>query len=498
MTDRKTTKRALLGSVISLLLCFAMLLGTTFAWFTDNAATGSNVIKSGNLDVVVEYTLGDKDATGELKWADLDKATNLFQKGLWEPGHTEVVALRVTNNGSLALKYTANMNINDEDTGLTKDGKKIVLSEILTVESVKLGQDKEADVKKAFENENGITYTTNTSFKAADVLGTKDSHILYNGDSEYVIIKVDMDETVGNEANHNGTDVPSITFGINVFATQYTHEEDTFGDQYDANAPKEGVKSAEEFKTLATTATADGEAAEIILGTPIAVEGLTYVNFANDTVIEGNGKNLVRETASGNPLLVNSTKKVTFNKVNFVSEMGSAVLATRKEGANIELNGCVFQNNAAPSTGNTGVQVYASNVTMVFNNCTFNNMPVVTNSSYPEGIKLEFNNCTFNWTGDNCPGFIQIANNLKITVDINDCTMNYTTDSQYNTAKTMITYNWPEACTININGLKVNGTRNNDKIWKICSSNNKVTVNTSGTLSYTFNGAAVDFDTYLK
>jgi len=490
MTNSKTTKRALLSSIISIVLCFAMLLGTTFAWFTDNAATGSNVITSGNLDVEVEYTLDG------INWDKLDGADDLFNKSLWEPGHTEVVALRVTNNGSLALKYTASMNITNEVIGKTKDNTPITLSEVLTVESAM--SEAEADVKKAFDSENGITYANKTSFKAADVLGEEYSNILNKGDKEYVFIKVDMDETVGNEANHNGTDVPSITFGINVFATQFTHEEDTFGDQYDAIAPKEGVKSAAEFMTLATTATADGEAAEIILGTPIAVEDLTYVNFANDTVIEGNGKNLVRKTASGNPLLVNSTKKVTFNKVNFVSERGSAVLATRKGGANIELSGYVFQNNAAPSTGNTGVQVYASNVTMVFNNCTFNNMPVVTNSSYPEGIKLEFNNCTFNWTGDNCPGFIQIANNLKITVDINDCTMNYTTDSQYNTAKTMIAYNWPEACTININGLKVNGTRNNDKIWKICSSNNNVTVNTSGTLSYTFNGAAVDFDTYLK
>jgi len=130
MSDRKTTKRALLGSVISLLLCFAMLLGTTFAWFTDNAATGSNVIKSGNLDVVVEYTL---DGTN---WKDLNGAKDLFNKSLWEPGHTEVVALKITNNGSLALKYNVNMNIVGETIGKTKDNKDIVLSDILTVSTL--------------------------------------------------------------------------------------------------------------------------------------------------------------------------------------------------------------------------------------------------------------------------------------------------------------------------------------------------------------------------
>ena len=83
MTNSKSTKRSLLVSTISLLLCFAMLLGTTFAWFTDSAATGSNVITSGNLDIDVQYTLGDKDTAGEFVWADLDGATDLFQKGLW-------------------------------------------------------------------------------------------------------------------------------------------------------------------------------------------------------------------------------------------------------------------------------------------------------------------------------------------------------------------------------------------------------------------------------
>ena len=35
MTKSKNTKRALLASVLSLMLCAAMLVGSTFAWFTD-------------------------------------------------------------------------------------------------------------------------------------------------------------------------------------------------------------------------------------------------------------------------------------------------------------------------------------------------------------------------------------------------------------------------------------------------------------------------------
>lgn len=135
---------------------------------------------------------------------------------------------------------------------------------------------------------------------------------------------------------------------------------------------------------------------------------------------------------------------------------------------------------------------------MTFNRCTFNNMPIITNSSYPDNIKLVFNDCTFNWEGDNCPGFIQIANYLKITVDLNNCVMNYTTNSQSTKTKSMVSCLRPDACTINVNGLKVNGTRNNDKIWKIISYSKEITINTTGELVYTFNGATIDFATYLK
>lgn len=241
MTNSKTTKRALYSSVVTLLLCFTMLLGTTFAWFTDSAASGSNVITAGNLDMVVEYTLDGEN------WKNLDGATDLFQKGLWEPGHTEVVLLKITNNGSLALKYAANMNIVNETIGKTKDGADIVLSEILTVSTctqqytdgngnVASG----ADIFPAmtFNGADGadgwIGYQTTSTFKAGNVL--KNDKQLQPKESDYIAVKVDMADTVGDEANHDGTYVPTINFGINVLATQYTYENDSFGNQYDKNA----------------------------------------------------------------------------------------------------------------------------------------------------------------------------------------------------------------------------------------------------------------------
>ena len=78
MTNARSTKRALLASVMAMLLCCTMLLGTTYAWFTDSVSSGSNIIQTGNLDIEVEYTLDGES------WNKLDGANDLFQKGLWE------------------------------------------------------------------------------------------------------------------------------------------------------------------------------------------------------------------------------------------------------------------------------------------------------------------------------------------------------------------------------------------------------------------------------
>ena len=77
MTNTKNTKRALLSSVLALFLCFAMLLGTTFAWFTDSVTSANNIIKSGNLDIELDYWDGDS-------WETVEGTDSLFTNNLWE------------------------------------------------------------------------------------------------------------------------------------------------------------------------------------------------------------------------------------------------------------------------------------------------------------------------------------------------------------------------------------------------------------------------------
>ncbi len=192
MTNRKSTKRALLGSVMAMVLCLAMLVGATFAWFTDTASTGVNKIQAGNLDV----QLVDENGNSlEGKTLEFKKAANAAEGEavLWEPGCTyELPAVYVKNNGKLALKYKVAI------TGINGSAK---LNDV-------------------------IDWTINDADLSAD-------HSLAAGaTSEALTIKGHMQESAGNDYMNESIDGIAIT----VYATQDTVESDSFNDQYDKDA----------------------------------------------------------------------------------------------------------------------------------------------------------------------------------------------------------------------------------------------------------------------
>ena len=226
----KQMKKPLLLSILMLITCLVMLIGTTFAWFSVSVSSGNNVIQAGNLDISVEYSLDGNT------WKNLNGAKDLFQQGAWEPGHKEVVALRIKNKGTLSFKYKALLNIYDETIGKTITGEDIKLSDYLIVSSlvIKDNQSENTAVNLAFSNANSVTYEKTAKFCESEFLN-KDIK-LNPGESEYIIIKIHVPDDLGNKINNNGVDIPQIEFGINILATQVPHEEDSFDDQYDINA----------------------------------------------------------------------------------------------------------------------------------------------------------------------------------------------------------------------------------------------------------------------
>ena len=208
MNNKKTTKRALLSSVMAIVLCLAMLIGTTFAWFTDSASTAVNKIQAGTLDIELQYQKADgtwEDAEG--KTLDFKKPSGHENESiLWEPGCTyELPAIRILNKGNLALKYKLAI------TGIKGDAK---LNE-------------------------AIVWTNGTGELLSEYTGTMIPG--QNGNvTESIVIKGHMKEDAGNE--YQGKSIEGIA--ITVAATQYTYENDSINNQYDVNAPFPVVAAA--------------------------------------------------------------------------------------------------------------------------------------------------------------------------------------------------------------------------------------------------------------
>ena len=137
MTNMKSTKKALITSALCLLLCVSMLVGATFAWFTDSVSSAKNQIVAGNLDVELEYA---KVVNGTMTdWASVSGAANIFDPdALWEPGRVEVVYLKVSNLGTLALKYQLGVNVYGETAGTNVAGQSFKLSDHLVFKAVEM------------------------------------------------------------------------------------------------------------------------------------------------------------------------------------------------------------------------------------------------------------------------------------------------------------------------------------------------------------------------
>ena len=235
---KKSTKSALLMSAISLLLCCSMLVGTTFAWFTDEVTSSNNVIQSGSLDAELMYS------DDQTNWSDASQGA-IFDYKLWEPGYTQVKYVKIANVGNLAFKYQLNIIPNEQPVA---------------------GQPNLADVIDVYMFAEGEDITRET-IAAATPVGTLTDLMAVGADSGYLLpaqgsddheagveaprgeivygIVLKMQETAGNEYQNlsvgNG-------FSVQLLATQYTWENDSFNNMYDEMLPQAGLDNADQYE----------------------------------------------------------------------------------------------------------------------------------------------------------------------------------------------------------------------------------------------------------
>ena len=224
MTNMKSTKRALIMSALSVLLCVSMLVGTTFAWFTDSVTSANNIIKSGNLDIEMYWAEGTEDPTNA-SWTDASTGA-IFNCDKWEPGYVEVCHIKIVNEGSLALKYKVNIIANGEVSDL-------------------------ADVIDVYYVDPAIQVADRATLANAPKLGTLAEVLEGLGESgngtleadtaDTITIALKMQESAGNEYMNKsiGSD-----FSIQLVATQLVSENDSFGNDYDVDATYPEIGSA--------------------------------------------------------------------------------------------------------------------------------------------------------------------------------------------------------------------------------------------------------------
>ena len=258
MKRKNLTRNALVTSIISLLLCVSMLVGTTFAWFTDEVVTGMNTIAAGNLDVEL---LADGNK--------VDSNTKLFDDvTLWEPGVVVYENLQVANVGTLALKYQMSLNFGNEND---LNGHK--LSEVLQVAIIDKIGDNATREQVLAAAEAAIAATGKdaslSNFYLTGELEAGDETV----EETVVIFWAPNDNAKDNLYNANNGKTTSdgqplhIEFGVNLQATQKMSENDSFGNDYDESAsilPKATVNNVSaKYPSVNATFGIGGAASEV-------------------------------------------------------------------------------------------------------------------------------------------------------------------------------------------------------------------------------------------
>jgi len=323
MTNTKSTKRALVSSVMALFLCFAMLLGTTYAWFADSVTSNNNIIKSGTLNVEMYYADGSKavPADDAPDWKNAQGVAIYTADQLWEPGYTDAKHIKISNEGTLALKY---------QLAIIPTGEVSQLAEVIDVYLYEI----------ADTDANATQVATRADLNESMYIGTL-ADVISKGivrgnlaaDTDYTTtIVLKMQENADNDYQNLSI---GDDFTIQLLATQYTAEGDNFGDDYDAEAvyadtyaaTVEDLKAALADPAVESIAlTEDIDLAALAAQTRAAGTNIPVISIPKGTtkVIDLNGRKITGTYSNtGNVEMFNVQGNLTVK--NGTVEMGATV-----------------------------------------------------------------------------------------------------------------------------------------------------------------------------
>ena len=352
MNNKRATKRALLTSVMALVMCVVMMVGTTFAWFTDTASTGVNKIVAGNLKVDI-VGADSEDHIEKLNFTKVAGAEG--EALLWEPGCRYLTeGFRIANKGNLALKWKAEINKGGVRDGkvagstIAKDGKSLL--DVIDFYVV---------TKAADGTETAVAIENFTGKLAANV-----------GKSETYYIKGVMQTTAGNDYQDLTLDGITIT----VYATQDTVENDSFGNTYDEGATLPEIRTVTDAATIAASVAdlANAGNKNVIVSVAQDMNNIAGIKTAkgNTLTMDLNGKSVgvsygqgsTNTTTNGMQLLQGSTvtlKNGTY-KANHGNDAYHNIAILIQNYSNLTIENCTLDMSEANDTaGNSKGTSYA-------------------------------------------------------------------------------------------------------------------------------------------
>ncbi len=383
----KTTKRALFSSVIALILCFSMLVGTTFAWFTDSVESGVNKIIAGTLDIELFHTnesVKNDDVAGETALF-VDKNGKPIK---WEPGAVAYEVLTVENKGTLALKYQLSVNFTNENTvngyGLSQ------ILKIAVVDASKLTS-REAALAEAKAATNAATLRDFTLPGELDAT-------THTSDTYGIVIWWEPSVNDNNYNVNNGKTTSDgekflhIDLGIKLLATQLTAEDDSFDNKYDEDAIYYDALVKNDAELLA--AIQDPEVKVIAIDENVTYDwgGESYANskallMAGKTFygVDGDETITFAGYGSANPIVDVALKDITV-KDTTVGDNEAAWEHGHLEFESLTANNVVFANSIM------------LNGDCTLTNCSMNNQIESWYGLWIEGGNTVIRNCSFTGT----------------------------------------------------------------------------------------------------
>lgn len=398
MKDNRTSvKRSLLVSAIALTLTAALLIGTTFAWFTSTASTGVNKIQAGNLKVDLEMS------TDGTNWVSAEGQTLTFKTQdnrdadqiLWEPGCTyELPQLRVVNKGNLALKYKIQI------TGIQGDAK---LNKV-------------------------IDWTIND-----DPIALTEGHLTAGQQGDAFTIKGHMQDNANNDYQNLTID----GIGITVYATQDTVENDSIDNTYDKDAEYPiSVTTGDELQAVVSSATVP---VNIVLANDITTNNFV-IPADKDVTLDLNGRTVKNDEShtilnQGHLTLTDSSANKSGQIVSCKDD--TAALRNGDNAVCVVEGGTISRDGADGNTWHTVEN---------FGTMTFNGGKVIANDGQSFAIVNGWN-------------YIPVPGEQKATMTINDIEMTASPNGFKNCAGGTLTMNGGTLrCTTGYWGLSNDST----------------------------------------